>query len=81
MYAFAVTKEEITRWTADLVAIPSYPGIPNQEAAVAEYIKSVFDAEGVECRIDRLEDGRARVFLSGEKKKNGKCEILLADVR
>ena len=29
----------------------------------------------------RLEDGRARVFLSGEKKKKGKCEILLADVR
>ncbi len=62
MYDFTVTKEEITRWTADLVAIPSYPGIPNQETAVAEYIKSVFDAEGIECRIDRLEDSRANVI-------------------
>lgn len=29
----------------------------------------------------RLEDGRARVYLSGEKKKNGAYEILTAVVK
>ena len=39
---FAVTLQEIEKWTADMVRIPSYPGIPNQEMAVAKYIKYVF---------------------------------------
>lgn len=76
MYDFTVTKEEITRWTADMVAIPSYPGIPNQETAVAEYIKSVFDAEGVECRIDRLEDGRANVIATLKGTGGGRSLML-----
>lgn len=59
---FAVTQQEIEKWTADMVRIPSYPGIPNQEMAVAEYIKSVFDAEGIDCHIDTLDDGRANVI-------------------
>jgi len=76
MLAFAVTKEEITRWTADMVAIPSYPGIPNQELAVAEYIKSVFDAEGIACHIDRLEDGRANVIATLKGTGGGRSLML-----
>lgn len=58
---FTVTQHEIETWTANMVRIPSYPGIPCQEMAVAEYIKEVFDAEGIDCHIDPLEDGRANV--------------------
>ncbi len=56
---FPVSQQEIAKWTADMVAIPSYPGIVRQEHAVAEYIQSVFAAEGIDCRIDELPDGRA----------------------
>lgn len=59
---FYVKEEEICKWTEDMVRIESYPGIPNQEMEVARYIKSIFDAEGIECHIDQLEDGRANVF-------------------
>ena len=60
--SFAVTVQEIEKWTADMVRIPSYPGIPDQEMAVAKYIKSVFDTEGIHCHIDELEDGRANAI-------------------
>ncbi len=59
---FAVSRDEIEKWTSDMVKIPSYPGIPGQEMGVAKYIKSVFDSEGIECHIDELEDGRANVI-------------------
>lgn len=56
---FPVLQQEIAKWTADMVAIPSYPGVQRQEYAVAEYIRGVFAAEGINCRIDELPDGRA----------------------
>ena len=60
--SFAVSRSEIEKWTADMVRIPSYPGIANQEMEVAKYIKSVFDAEGIDCHIDELDDGRANAI-------------------
>lgn len=59
---FPVSLAQLTRWTEDMVAIPSYPGIPAQERAVADYIKAVFDAEGIPCRVEPLPDGRANVI-------------------
>lgn len=59
---FGVSSKEICKWTEDMVRIKSYPGIPAQEMEVAKYIKSVFDAEGIDCHIDELEDGRANVI-------------------
>lgn len=65
---YFVAKSEITKWTEDMVRIPSYPGIPCQEMGVAKYIKNIFDNEGIDCHIDLLEDGRANVIaiLKGE---------------
>ena len=73
---FAVTIEEIEKWTADMVRIPSYPGIPNQEMEVAKYIKSVFDAEGIDCHIDELDDGRANAVAVLKGKGTGKSLML-----
>ncbi len=61
---FAVSKDEIVKWTMDMVSIPSYPGIAEQEMAVAKYIKSVFDKEGIPCRIQELPNGRANVIAT-----------------
>ncbi len=60
--SFAVSEAELTGWVKELVSIPSYPGVPAQEAGVAAYIKSVFDAEEIESWLDPLENGRANVF-------------------
>ncbi|HWQ59397.1 MAG TPA: M20 family metallopeptidase [Clostridia bacterium] len=57
-----VSREELLRWTIDLVSTPSYSGLPNQEAGVGAYIKGVFDREGIECRIVPLRDGRCNVY-------------------
>lgn len=67
MENFPVSQQELTNWTTELVRLPSYRGIAGQEAAVAAYIKGVFDREGVECRIEPLRDGRANVlaFIRG----------------
>lgn len=56
---FPVSEQEITKWTMDMVSLPSYPGVARQEHAVAEYIRGVFAAEGIPCRIDELPQGRA----------------------
>lgn len=69
---FAVSRSEIEQWTAEMVRIPSYPGIPNQEMEVAKYIKSVFDAEGIDCHIDELDDGRANVIAVLKGNANGR---------
>ena len=73
---FAVSRNEIEKWTADMVRIPSYPGIPNQEMKVAKYIKSVFDAEDIECHIDELDDGRANVIAVLKGKGTGRSLML-----
>lgn len=62
MQQFPVSMEEITQWTVHMVSIPSYPGIPAQEHAVAAYIKAVFDREGIPCEIQELPQGRANVI-------------------
>lgn len=64
MQDFPVSLAEITRWTVDMVSIPSYPGIARQEHAVAEYIKAVFDAEGIPCIIKELPEGRTNVIAT-----------------
>ncbi len=61
---FPVTQEEITRWTMDMVSIPSYPGIPAQERAVAEYIQRVFIEEGIPCHLQELTDDRVNVIAT-----------------
>lgn len=59
-----VTPDEILKWMTELVSIPSYSGLENQEAEVGKYMKSVFDGEGIECRIAPLRDGRCNVYAT-----------------
>lgn len=48
--------------TIDLVRIPSYPGIPGQETAVAKCLKTKFLAAGIESWTEETEDGRCNVY-------------------
>ena len=57
-----VTPEELLEWTRRMVAIPSYSGLENQEAEMGRYVKSLLDAEGIECRLAPLRDGRCNVY-------------------
>ncbi|MDY6826725.1 MAG: M20 family metallopeptidase [Bacillota bacterium] len=43
-----VTVDEVFALTSDLVKIPSYTGLINQELAVARYIKEFFETENIE---------------------------------
>ena len=54
----AVSGEELLRWTMEMVAIPSYSGMPGQEEAMAKYLARLFESEGIECRIEDLGGGR-----------------------
>ncbi|MDD3289484.1 MAG: M20 family metallopeptidase [Eubacteriales bacterium] len=58
----AVSREELLRWTSDLVAIPSYSGLPMQEQAVADYIVDLLKKEHIDCRIQHLVGGRCNVI-------------------
>lgn len=67
-----VTKEEIVKWTMDMVSIPSYSGLANQEAEVAAYIKNIFDREGIPCTIRPLKNGRCNVYATLQGSGGGK---------
>ncbi len=59
-----VSREELLRWTTDLVSIPSYSGQPKQEAGVGAYLKGVFDREGIDCAVLPLREGRCNVVAT-----------------
>ena len=67
-----VSTDELVKWTMDMVAIPSYSGLPNQEAEVAAYIKNVFDKEGIPCTIRPLQNGRCNVYATLKGSGGGK---------
>jgi acetylornithine deacetylase/succinyl-diaminopimelate desuccinylase len=53
---------EIISLIADLVKIPSYPGIPGQETGVAERIHRFFRGEGIDSEVIPVVDGRCNVI-------------------
>ena len=67
-----VSRDELVKWTMDMVAIPSYSGLPNQEAEVAAYIKNVFDKEDIPCTIRPLKNGRCNVYATLKGSGGGK---------
>lgn len=71
-----VSRKELLRWTGDLVAIPSYSGLPEQETAVGAYLKGMFDREGIDCRIVPLRDGRCNVVATLPGAGGGKSLML-----
>lgn len=67
-----IDEEKLIRMTSDMIQIPSYPGVRNQETGVARYIKEVFDQRGIPCEIKEVADGRCNVIARLEGKKPGK---------
>ena len=57
-----VPKQEVIDRTMEIIRIPSYWGIHNQETEAAEYLKAMFDSEGIESWIDPLEEGRSNIL-------------------
>lgn len=68
--------DEVVEILKTMVNIPSYPGIENQEAKVAQYIKSVFDKEGIKAYIDEIEGGRCNVIAKIQGDEKGKSILL-----
>jgi acetylornithine deacetylase/succinyl-diaminopimelate desuccinylase len=56
-----VKEEEIIKLMEELIKRPSYPGIENQETAVAEYIHDFFSKEGIEAELIHVQEGRKNV--------------------
>ena len=67
-----ISEAHIIEMTSDMVRIPSYAGIPNQETGVAKYVKSVFDANGIPCYLKEVADGRCNVIATLDSGKPGK---------
>lgn len=59
-----INEEEIIELTARLVAIPSYPGVSEQETGVAESIRDYFDSLGIQCEIVPVVNGRCNVIAT-----------------
>jgi len=66
-----ISEGHIIEMTSDMVRIPSYAGIPNQETGVARYVKNVFDANGIPCYLKEVAgvrtDARITVMNAGEE--------------
>ena len=62
--ASAVSFAELIKWTCDMVAIPSYSGLPFQEKAIAEYIHGAFVAEDIKSWVENPGQGRCNVYAS-----------------
>ena len=67
-----ISREHLVEMTSDMIRIPSYYGIPDQETGVAKYIKSVFDAQGIPCELKEVVDGRCNVIATLDSGVPGK---------
>lgn len=71
-----VSGEELIGLTSDMIRIPSYAGVPQQETEVARYIKAFFDGEGIDCHLEEVEDGRCNVIARLHGTGGGKSLLL-----
>ena len=67
-----IREDRLIEIVSDMVRIPSYYGIPAQETAVAEYVKSVFDANGIPCELKEVVDGRCNVIATLDSGEPGR---------
>jgi acetylornithine deacetylase/succinyl-diaminopimelate desuccinylase len=56
-----IKEEEVIELMKELIKRPSYPGVENQETAVAEFIHGFFSKEGIESELVHVQDGRKNV--------------------
>jgi len=71
-----LNEEEMVRLVSDLIAIPSYPGIENQETRVAEFIHDLFTKEGIPSELIHVQDGRTNVTAVLKGSGSGKSLLL-----
>jgi len=67
-----IDEEFLIKMTADMVAIESHPEVPQQETAVAKYIKTVLDEHGVSCELKHVIDGRYNIIATVDSGLPGK---------
>ena len=73
-----ISEDHLIELVSDMIRIPSYCGIPNQETGVAKYIQSVFDANGIPCELKEVVDGRCNVIATLDSGKPGKTILFNA---
>lgn len=71
-----ISEKAIIDLLEELVNIPSYPGIPDQETGVAERIQQFFASEGIESEVTHVVDGRSNVTARLKGKGGGKSLLL-----
>lgn len=71
-----IDNNEIIKILGDLISIPSYKGIKNQETKVAEYIHELFQNEAIESEIIKLQDGRSNLIARIKGNGTGKTLLL-----
>jgi acetylornithine deacetylase/succinyl-diaminopimelate desuccinylase len=67
---------DLARTTEDLIRTPSYPGVAEQETAVARYIERRMTDAGIPCRLEEVIDGRANVIARLPGSGGGKTLLL-----
>lgn len=67
-----IHEDRLIDMTADMIRIPSYPGVQGQETGVARYIKKIFDKKGIPCQVKEVADGRCNVIAVLDSGKMGK---------
>ena len=67
-----ISEERLIELVSDMIRIPSYHGIPNQETGVAKYIKAFFDANDIPCELKEVADGRCNVIATLDSGVPGK---------
>ncbi|KUO69987.1 MAG: hypothetical protein APF77_20975 [Clostridia bacterium BRH_c25] len=72
----AVSRNELVKLTKELISIPSYYGIRDQETEVAKHILAIFQKEGIECRLEEVKDGRCNVYAVLKGTGTGKSLML-----
>lgn len=71
-----ISENEIIDFMGELVSIPSYHGIKNQETAAAEKIHNLFVKEGIESEVIHVADGRCNVIARLKGTENGRTLLL-----
>ena len=60
----------------DMIALPSYSGIPGQETETAKYIFDFFHNEGIESKLIHVRDNRYNVMAKLKGKSKGRNILL-----
>jgi succinyl-diaminopimelate desuccinylase len=72
----AIARLDPVRLAAELVRLPSHPGLPRQEEAVALRLADWLGGQGVECELDEAAPGRPNVLARVAGARPGRTLLL-----